>query len=42
VGSPVPTGSIGFYEQLGYRLEGDSYAVTLGRRLIEDGPAQAP
>jgi ribosomal protein S18 acetylase RimI-like enzyme len=33
------TGVIGFYERRGYRLEGDAYAVTLGLRLIEDGPA---
>ena len=33
------TAVIGFYERRGYRLEGDSYAVTLGLRLIEDGPA---
>jgi ribosomal protein S18 acetylase RimI-like enzyme len=35
------TGVIGFYERRGYRVEGDSYAVTLARRLIEDGPAAA-
>ena len=33
------TGVIGFYERRGYRIEGDSYAVTLARRLVEDGPA---
>lgn len=33
-------GVIGFYERRGYRLEGDAYAVTLGLRLVEDGPAQ--
>lgn len=32
------TGVIGFYERRGYRLEGDSYAVTLGLRLVQDGP----
>jgi ribosomal protein S18 acetylase RimI-like enzyme len=36
------TGVIGFYERRGYRLEGDAYAVTLGLRLIEDGPAAQP
>jgi ribosomal protein S18 acetylase RimI-like enzyme len=29
-------GVIGFYERRGYRLEDDSYAVTLGMRLIHD------
>ncbi|MCU0301603.1 MAG: GNAT family acetyltransferase [Candidatus Nanopelagicales bacterium] len=29
---------IGFYEARGYRHEGSDHAVTLGRRLIEDGP----
>jgi ribosomal protein S18 acetylase RimI-like enzyme len=29
---------IGFYERRGYRLEPATHAVTLGRRLIEDGP----
>ena len=29
---------VAFYEQRGYRLEPASHAVTLGRRLIEDGP----
>jgi ribosomal protein S18 acetylase RimI-like enzyme len=29
-------GVIGFYERRGYRLEDDSYAVTLGLRLVHD------
>lgn len=32
-------GVIGFYLTRGYRLEGESYAVTMGLRLVEDGPA---
>ena len=31
-------GVISFYQLRGYRLEGDSYAVTMGLRLIPDAP----
>ena len=32
------SGVVGFYERRGYVLEPATHAVTLGRRLIEDGP----
>jgi ribosomal protein S18 acetylase RimI-like enzyme len=32
---------IGFYADRGYRIEGPDHAVTLGLRLVEDGPGPA-
>jgi ribosomal protein S18 acetylase RimI-like enzyme len=32
---------IGFYADRGYRIEGPDHAVTLGLRLVEDGPSPA-
>jgi ribosomal protein S18 acetylase RimI-like enzyme len=32
------SGVVGFYERRGYVLQPATHAVTLGRRLIEDGP----
>lgn len=31
--------AVGFYERHGFHVEGEQYAVTLGLRLVDDGPA---